>query len=73
MQELIIVEKSGPLFGEVMLHGAKNATLVMMAALCCHGVFLAFTYVPNIADVHIMIKVLAAVGVTAAYEAETVH
>jgi UDP-N-acetylglucosamine 1-carboxyvinyltransferase len=71
MQELIIVEKSGPLSGEVMLHGAKNATLVMMAALVvARGVSRLYN-VPNIADVHIMIKVLAAVGVTATYENST--
>ena len=71
MQELIIEEKSGPLSGEVMLHGAKNATLVMMAALVtARGVSRLYN-VPNIADVHIMIKVLAAVGVTATYDAAT--
>lgn len=33
MQEVIVVKKSKPLSGSVMLHGAKNATLIMMAAL----------------------------------------
>jgi UDP-N-acetylglucosamine 1-carboxyvinyltransferase len=71
MQELIVVEKSGPLSGEVMLHGAKNATLVMMAALLVARGTSRLHNVPNIADVHIMIKVLAAVGVTVTYDAPT--
>jgi UDP-N-acetylglucosamine 1-carboxyvinyltransferase len=68
MQEVIVVEKSGPISGEVVLHGAKNATLVMMAAvLVSPGVSRLFN-VPNIADVHIMIKVLAELGVKAVYD-----
>lgn len=70
MQEIIVVEKSGPLMGEVLLHGAKNATLVMMAALLIpRGVSRLFN-VPNIADVHIMIKVLAELGVSAIYHVD---
>ena len=71
MQEVIIVEKSGPLSGEVILHGAKNATLVMMAALLIpRGVSRLFN-VPDIADVHIMIRVLAELGVLAVYDFES--
>lgn len=69
MQEFIVVEKSGPLSGEVLLQGAKNATLVMMAALIAAKGVSRLHNVPNIADVHIMIKVLAAVGVEAIYDA----
>lgn len=71
MQEIIVVEKSGPLSGEVILHGAKNATLVMMAALLLPRGVSRLHNVPNIADVHIMIKVLGVLGVTAVYEPET--
>ncbi len=69
MQELIVVRKSKPLSGCVMLHGAKNATLVMMAALITARGVSRLHNVPNIADVHIMIRVLAALGVTAVYDA----
>lgn len=54
-----------------MLHGAKNATLVMMAALVIARGVSRLHNVPNIADVHIMIRVLAALGVTAVYDAAT--
>lgn len=71
MQELIVVEKSGPLSGEVTLQGAKNATLVMMAALIAAKGISRLYNVPNIADVHIMMKVLAAVGADATYDADS--
>jgi len=71
MQEIIVVEQSGPLSGEVLLHGAKNATLVMMAALLLPRGVSQLYNVPNIADVHIMIKVLEVLGVAASYNAET--
>jgi len=71
MHEVIVVKKSKPLSGSVMLHGAKNATLVMMAALITARGVSRLHNVPNIADVHIMIRVLAALGVIAVYDAAT--
>jgi UDP-N-acetylglucosamine 1-carboxyvinyltransferase len=70
MQEIIVVEKSGPLSGEIILHGAKNATLVMMAALLIPRGISRLHNVPNISDVHIMMRVLAALGVPAMYNAD---
>lgn len=71
MQEVLVVQKSKPISGSVMLHGAKNATLVMMAALITARGVSRLHNVPNIADVHIMIRVLATLGVVALYDVAT--
>ena len=59
----IVVRRRGPLSGEVVVPGAKNSVLKLMAAtLLADGEFV-FTNVPAIADVGIMGDLLAALGV----------
>ncbi|HZB39372.1 MAG TPA: UDP-N-acetylglucosamine 1-carboxyvinyltransferase, partial [Ilumatobacter sp.] len=60
----ITVRHAGPLAGEVVVPGAKNSVLKLMAAsLMADGVF-EITNVPAIADVGIMSELLGAIGLT---------
>jgi UDP-N-acetylglucosamine 1-carboxyvinyltransferase len=60
----ITVRRTGPLVGDVVVPGAKNSVLKLMAAsLMADGVF-ELTNVPAIADVGIMAELLSAIGVT---------
>ena len=59
----ILIRRSGPLQGEVVIPGAKNSVLKLMAAtLLADGPF-TLSNVPDIADVGIMSELLAAIGV----------
>lgn len=60
--EVIKVEGRHPITGEVTVEGAKNSALKLMAAsILAPGVNLLHN-VPNIADVHVMGKVLKCLG-----------
>ena len=60
---VIAVRGNGPLSGTVVVPGAKNSVLKLMAAtLLCDGTF-EITNVPAIADVDIMSDLLVAIGV----------
>lgn len=60
----IVVRGNGPLEGTVVVPGAKNSVLKLMAAtLLCDGTF-ELTNVPDIADVTIMGDLLEAIGVS---------
>jgi UDP-N-acetylglucosamine 1-carboxyvinyltransferase len=60
---VIAVRGNGPLSGTVVVPGAKNSVLKLMAAtLLCDGAF-EITNVPAIADVDIMSDLLVAIGV----------
>ncbi len=59
---VIAVRGNGPLSGTVVVPGAKNSVLKLMAAtLLCDGTF-EITNVPAIADVDIMSDLLVAIG-----------
>jgi UDP-N-acetylglucosamine 1-carboxyvinyltransferase len=61
--EEIVVSGSGPLSGSVVVPGAKNSVLKLMATtILCDGAH-ELTNVPNIVDVAIMGDLLAAIGV----------
>ncbi len=61
--ETIVVRSAGPLAGSIVVPGAKNSVLKLMAsALLTDGVF-ELTNVPDIADVAIMGDLLEAIGV----------
>lgn len=60
--EAIQVEGGHPLSGEVIVEGAKNSTLKLMAATILAPGVTTLTNVPNIADVHVMGKVLKRLG-----------
>ncbi len=60
----IVVRGNGPLAGTVVVPGAKNSVLKLMAAtLLCDGTF-ELTNVPDIVDVTIMGDLLEAIGVS---------
>lgn len=60
----ILVHRSGPLHGEVVVPGAKNSVLKLMAATLMANGEHTLTNVPDIADVQIMSDLLAAIGIT---------
>ena len=63
-ERCIRVHHAEPLEGEVLVPGAKNSVLKLMAAsLLAEGTF-EITNVPGIADVGIMAELLRAIGVT---------
>ncbi len=59
----IIVRPSGPLRGRVLVPGAKNSVLKLMAATILGDGVYEFTNVPDIVDVSIMAGLLAEIGV----------
>ena len=59
----IVVRRSGPLSGEVVVPGAKNSVLKLMAATLLADGDYTFSNVPGIVDVTIMSELLAAIGV----------
>ena len=62
--EVIRIEGGYPLAGKVTVEGAKNSALKLMAATILAPGVSTLTNVPNIADVHIMGKVLKELGAT---------
>lgn len=64
----IIVRRAGPLTGEVVVPGAKNSVLKLMAATLLADGEYRFTNVPDIADVAIMSELLEAIGVRTVVE-----
>ena len=57
-----IVEKSGPLKGEVQISGAKNAVLPLMAAALLAEEECVIRDVPSLRDVALMKEILASLG-----------
>ncbi len=60
--EVIRVEGGHPVTGTVTVEGAKNSALKLMAATILAPGVTTLTNVPNIADVHVMGKVLKELG-----------
>lgn len=60
--EVIRIEGCHPITGEVTVEGAKNSALKLMAATILAPGVSTLTNVPNIADVHVMGKVLKELG-----------
>ena len=60
--EVIRIEGGYPITGEVTVEGAKNSALKLMAATILAPGVSTLTNVPNIADVHVMGKVLKELG-----------
>jgi UDP-N-acetylglucosamine 1-carboxyvinyltransferase len=64
--EQIVVRRGGPLSGQVIVPGAKNSVLKLMAATLLADGVTTLTNVPAIADVAIMGDLLDAIGVSSA-------
>jgi UDP-N-acetylglucosamine 1-carboxyvinyltransferase len=60
---VVVVHRSGPLRGEVVVPGAKNSVLKLMAAAILADGTYHLDNVPDIADVAIMSDLLSAIGV----------
>ncbi len=61
-QDAIVVRHAGPLHGEVVVPGAKNSVLKLMAAALLVDGVTELTNVPEIVDVGIMAELLTAIG-----------
>ncbi len=59
-----IVQKSGPLCGEVQVSGSKNAVLPIVAATLLTEEKCEIKDVPNLRDVDVMIQILTILGAT---------
>lgn len=68
MEEIILVEASGSISGEVHLSGAKNAVLVIMASLLLVKGKSTLKNVPDSADVEQMIKLLTSLGAVITFD-----
>jgi UDP-N-acetylglucosamine 1-carboxyvinyltransferase len=66
--DVIVAAKSGPLSGEVVVPGAKNSVLKLMAATLLADGQYVLTNVPVIEDVAIMADLLTAVGLQIAVQ-----
>jgi UDP-N-acetylglucosamine 1-carboxyvinyltransferase len=66
----IIVEKSNPLRGEIVISGAKNSVLPIMAATLLAKGECIIEDVPNLKDVEIMIEVLKELGSVVNFDKE---
>ena len=66
----IVIRGAAPLHGDVVVPGAKNSVLKLMAAtLLADGVY-RLSNVPSIADVTIMSELLTAIGITTSFESD---
>lgn len=61
--EYIVVKESGPLQGEIVVEGAKNSALKLMAASLLIAGKTRLSRVPKIADTQVMESLLKALGV----------
>ena len=57
-----LVQKSGPLNGEVVISGAKNAVLPLMAATILSEEECVISDVPQLKDVDVMKEILLSIG-----------
>lgn len=70
MYEYLVIEQSPVLKGEVVLEGAKNAVLVIMASLILTKGTSRVTNVPGSSDVYTMIALLQELGAHVLFDAE---
>lgn len=66
-----IITGGNKLEGQLSIRGAKNAILPLMAASILNESTSIIHNVPNISDVHFMIKILESVGCKVKYEGDT--
>ena len=65
-----LIKGGTPLHGEVMISGAKNAVLPLMAATLLTAEPCVIRRVPNLSDVHFMGQILASLGATVRFEGD---
>jgi UDP-N-acetylglucosamine 1-carboxyvinyltransferase len=64
----LLIRGGVPLHGEVTISGAKNAVLPIMAATLLTSGQCVVRRVPDLSDVHFMVRILASLGAKAAFE-----
>jgi len=69
-KETLIIENSPPLQGEVLLSGAKNATLVIIASLILTKGVSILRNVPDSTDVQYFIKLLGTLGAQVTFDGD---
>src|SRR5271157_3792916 len=65
-----LIKGGTPLHGEVMISGAKNAVLPLMAATLLTSEPCVIRRVPNLSDVHFMGQILTSLGATIKFEGD---
>src|SRR5712664_17506 len=68
----LLIKGGVPLHGEVLISGAKNAVLPIMAATLLTAGKCVIRRVPQLTDVHFMAKILASLGAQVTIESDTV-
>src|SRR6266436_6561942 len=68
----LLIKGGVPLHGEVLISGAKNAVLPIMAATLLTAGKCVIRRVPQLSDVHFMAKILASLGAQVTIESDTV-
>src|SRR5437879_5557470 len=68
----LLIKGGVPLHGEVLISGAKNAVLPIMAATLLTAGKCVIRRVPQLSDVHFMAKILASLGARVTIESDTV-
>jgi len=68
-----LIKGGRPLNGEVMISGAKNAVLPLMAATLLTAEPCVIRRVPNLSDVRFMGQILASLGATARFEGDVLR
>ncbi len=68
-----LIKGGTPLNGEVMISGAKNAVLPLMAATLLTAEPCVIRRVPNLSDVHFMGQILASLGATVRFEGDALR
>jgi UDP-N-acetylglucosamine 1-carboxyvinyltransferase len=68
----LLIKGGTPLHGEVIVSGAKNAVLPIMAATLLTPDKCVIRRVPNLSDVHFMAEILTSLGARVTFEGDTV-
>ncbi|AKJ69879.1 UDP-N-acetylglucosamine 1-carboxyvinyltransferase [Pandoraea thiooxydans] len=68
----LVIEGGGRLSGEIPVSGAKNAALPILCASLLSAEPIALSNVPELHDIHTMLKLLRQMGVTATRDGDTV-
>src|SRR5262245_49870413 len=71
--ESLLIKGGTPLHGEVVISGAKNAVLPIMAATLLTSEPCVIRRVPNLSDVKFMGQILAWLGAKVQFDGDTVH
>ena len=68
-----LIKGGTPLHGEVMISGAKNAVLPLMAATLLTSEPCVIRRVPNLSDIHFMGQILTSLGATVKFEGDVLR